>query len=589
MGMYRTQTCGELHQEMVGERVALSGWVHKVRDFGAVTFVDLRDRYGITQVVFDSRYTFEESFALSKKLGHEYVICIEGDVVAREKPNKKISTGEIEVQVEKLQILSEAAVPPFAIADTTIDVHEDLRLAYRYLDMRRGGIIPNLIVRHTVMQATRRVLSQEGFIEVTTPLLSKSTPEGSRDYLIPSRIHPGQLYALPQSPQMFKQLLMVGGLDKYFQVAACCRDEDLRADRQPEFHQIDMEMSFATREQLFAVIEKLMQTIFSECADVTLPTSFPILTHSECMDRYGSDKPDIRFAMEIVDVTDLAESTTSAVFSEAIAAEGLVRGINVEGGARLTRKEIEVYQSLVMQFGFKGIAWIKLQKDGLQGAMVKYIPEQEHVAWIERFAMQEGDCIMVLSGQKKRLLQALDQLRRKIARDFDLIDPNSYAPLWVVDFPLFTWDEQEQKIESETHPFTAPCAEDIDELEAHPLSVRSTGYDLVLNGYEIASGSERIYDRKVQERVFSLLGLSEDEVKDRFGFFVEALTFGTPPHLGAALGLDRLVMILTGTENIKDVIAFPKNHWAQDLMTQAPSCVKEAQLQELGIQTIERS
>jgi len=576
-------TCGDLRPTHVGQKVTLSGWVHRSRNLGAMVFVDVRDRYGITQVMFDPRFSPESIYKGAKELGHEYVIRVEGEVVLRESPNHKIPTGLIEIQAHSMEVLSEACVPPFAIADDTIDVHEDLRLRYRYLDMRRGDIVPTLIMRHKAMQVVRSALTEEEFIEVSTPVLSKSTPEGSRDYLVPSRVHHEHFYALPQSPQMFKQILMVGGLDKYFQIVSCCRDEDLRSDRQPEFHQIDMEMSFATQEGLFPIVEDLIRRIFHECRAVDLAPPFRRMSHRECIERYGTDKPDLRFEMEIVDATDLAKETSSALLNEAVSSGGVVRGLNVKGGARLSRKEIEAYQQVVVQFGFKGIAWMKRQDEGLQGGIAKYIGCNEQPRWIERFEMEVGDCLMILAGEKSRLLKALDQLRRRLGKDFDLIDPSRYEPLWVTDFPLFMWNEEEGRMESETHPFTSPHLDDLDLLDSNPIGVRSMGYDFVINGYEIGSGSQRIHDRGLQKKIFSVLGLTEEEIANRFGFFVEALKFGTPPHLGIALGLDRLIMILIGTENVKDVIAFPKNHWAQDLMTGAPSEVYEAQLKELGV------
>lgn len=580
---FRTITCGELRPTNEGSHVTLSGWVHRNRNLGAMVFIDLRDRYGITQVIFDPRYSPSDLCEQAKRLGHEWVVTIEGDVVLRESPNTKIPTGLVEVRASKLTILSEAAVPPFPVADETIEPHEDLRLKYRYLDMRRGHILSNLIVRHKAMQATRTALSEEGFTEVTTPVLSKATPEGSRDYLVPSRIHHGEFYALPQSPQMYKQLLMIGGLDRYFQVATCCRDEDLRADRQPEFHQIDIEMSFATKDQLFPVAERVLQRIFRECKGVELKTPFPQLTYKECMERYGSDKPDVRFAMELVHVTDLAKKTSFPAFVDAISAKGEVRGLTLKGGAALSRKAIDEYQQLVAQLGFKGLAWLRRQEEGLQGSILKFIDPQDQKTWIDRFELGEGDLSFILAGQKKKLLQALDQLRRRLAKDHHLIDPSVYEPLWVIDFPLFCWNEEENRLDAENHPFTSPNFDDLHFLEKDPLSVRSLGYDLVLNGFEIASGSQRIHDSRLQERIFRLLGYTEEERALRFGFFVEALTYGTPPHLGMAMGLDRIVMILVGTENIRDVVAFPKNQRAIDLMTIAPSEVPLAQLKELGI------
>jgi aspartyl-tRNA synthetase len=581
--VFRTMTCGEARPLHVGQQVILSGWVHKSRNLGSMVFVDLRDRFGITQILFDPRYSPKEVYEAAKGLGHEFVICVEGEVVLRESPNPKIPTGLVEVRPQKLTVLSEAAVPPFPIADETIEPHEDVRLQYRYLDMRRGHILPSLLVRHSAMQATRAALCEEGFTEVTTPMLSKATPEGSRDYLVPSRMHQGQFYALPQSPQMYKQLLMIGGLDRYFQIATCCRDEDLRSDRQPEFHQIDVEMSFATREQLFPIAERVIQRIFRECKGIELKAPFPRLTYRECMERYGSDKPDVRFGMELVDLTDLGQRTSFSPFVEAIAAKGSVRGVPVPGGATLSRKAIDEYQQLVSQFGFKGIGWIRRAPEGLQGSILKHIDQQDHALWCERFGLREGDLGFILAGPTKRLLQALDQLRRRLGKDLNLIDHSRYEPLWVIDFPLFSWNEEENKLEAENHPFTSPNFDDIGRLEEDPLSVRSLGYDLVLNGYEISSGSQRIHDSRLQERIFRLLGYTDEERALRFGFFVEALTYGTPPHLGMALGLDRIVMILTGTENIRDVVAFPKNQRAMDLMTTAPSGVPLQQLQELGI------
>ena len=578
--IFRTMTCGEARTSHAGQQVVLSGWVHKSRNLGSMVFVDLRDRFGITQILFDPRYSPEAVYEAAKNLGNEFVICIEGDIVVRENPNPKISTGAVEVRAQRLTVLSESAVPPFPIADETIEPHEDVRLQYRYLDMRRGHIVPSLLLRHTAMQAARAVMCEEGFTEVTTPMLSKATPEGSRDYLVPSRIHQGKFYALPQSPQMYKQLLMIGGLDRYFQIAACCRDEDLRSDRQPEFHQIDAEMSFATIEQLFPVAEKVLQRIFREGKGIELQGPFRRMTYRECLERYGSDKPDLRFGMELVDATDIAGGSSFAPFTEAIAAKGGVRGLTVQGGASISRKAIDEYQQLVSQFGFKGLGWLKRTPEGLQGSLGKHVDQK---TWCERFGMKEGDLCFVLAGPTKRLLQALDQLRRRLGKDLNLIDPSRFEPLWVIDFPLFCWNEEENRLESENHPFTSPNFDDLDRLEKDPLSVRSLGYDLVLNGYEVLSGSQRIHDSRLQEKIFRLLGYSDEERVNRFGFFVEALRYGTPPHLGFGMGLDRIVMIMTGTDNIRDVVAFPKNQRAMDLMTAAPSEVTPEQLRELGI------
>lgn len=585
MVVYRTVTCGELRSEAVGKEVILSGWVHRIRNLGSMVFVDLRDRYGVTQVVFDLRFTPQDVYDLSKQLSSEYVVSIEGEAVFRENPNHKIPTGRVEIFAKKLKILSEAKTLPFPVADETMDVHEETRLKYRYLDLRRGKLLSNLILRHQAMQAARSSLSDDGFIEVSTPILSKSTPEGARDYLVPSRVHQGQFYALPQSPQMFKQILMVGGLDKYFQIATCFRDEDLRADRQPEFQQIDIEMSFASRDELFPIVERLVQRMFRVCKGVELQAPFRRLTHRECMERYGCDKPDVRFGMTLVEATDLAKKTSAPFLAEAIAAQGVVKGINFKKGAFLSRREIEEYTSLVSQFGFKGLAWIKKTPEGLQGPLSKSIDHKEVPSWVERFEIEDGDLIFVLAGGRKKLLQALDQLRRRIAKDHGLIDQSAYEPLWVIDFPLFSWNEEEGKMESEHNPFTSPHLEDIDLIEKRPLDMRSSSYDLVINGYEIASGAQRIHEGALQEKVFQLIGLTEEECRDRFGFFVEALRYGTPPHLGTALGFDRVIMILSGADSIRDVVAFPKNQRAVDPMTEAPSGVTVEQLQELGIRT----
>ncbi len=588
----RTHTCGELGSEDRGSSVTLTGWVHKTRNLGSLVFFDIRDRWGLTQAVADLRFTPNEVYERAKALRLEDVVAVRGTVALRENPNVLLKTGLIEIQVEDIQVLSKANVPPFSIPDDGTEINEELRLKYRYLDMRKGKVIDNLVLRHEVMQSTRKYLSESGFVEVSTPILGKSTPEGARDYLVPSRVHHGHFYALPQSPQMFKQLLMVGGLDRYFQIATCFRDEDLRADRQPEFQQIDIEMSFATHEELFPIIEGLVSTIFKETRGVHIDKPFLRLTYAECMEKYGCDKPDLRFDMPLIDASDLALRTEFGVFKDAVHAGGIVRGLCVKGGSSMSRKEIDEYTKLVSQFGFKGLAWLKLQAEKkdeslnrLQGPIAKFISIEEEESWISRFEMQEGDIILLVAGHKKRALQALDQLRRKLGKDLGLIKPDSFAVLWVTDFPLFAWNEEENRLESEHHPFTSPNFLDIDLIETAPLRVRSSSYDLVLNGYEIASGSQRIHDGELQDKIFSVLGLDEEERKEKFGFFVEALRYGTPPHLGVALGFDRIIMIMNGTENIRDVIAFPKNQKAVDLMMAAPSHVTEQQLNELAIKT----
>jgi aspartyl-tRNA synthetase len=581
--VFRNTKCGELSRDDVGKEVIIAGWVHRIRNLGSMLFIDLRDRFGITQIVCHEATTEKELFEKAKSIGNEYVIRVQGHVSLRQTPNVKVATGEIEVILKDLQVLSEAKVPPFSIADDSIEPSEDLRLTYRYLDMRRGPLLDNLLLRHELMQTARSSLSQQGFTEVSTPMLTKATPEGSRDYLVPSRVHHGHFYALPQSPQMFKQLLMIGGLDRYFQIATCCRDEDLRSDRQPEFHQIDIEMSFGTIDTLFPVVEKLVQDIFRVCKGIEIKTPFPRLSYRECMETYGSDKPDLRFKIPLVDCSDLASKTSFNAFKQVLEDGGIVRGLTVPKGLASGRKEIESYQHFVQSLGFAGLAHLKLQEGKLLGPIAKYIEEKDVAAWIDRFSLQEGEIAYILAGVKKKVLQGLDQLRRKLGRECSLIRSGVYVPLWVIDFPLFSWNEDEQKLESENHPFTSPNFDDLPLLETDPLAARSLGYDLVLNGYEVSSGSQRIHDSKLQKKIFDLLGYSQEETVKRFGFFIEALQYGTPPHLGAALGVDRLAMILCGTDNIRDVVAFPKNQKGVDLMTKAPSDVLREQLHELGI------
>lgn len=582
----RTHTLGTLRKENVGEMVKLSGWVHRRRDHGGLIFIDLRDRFGITQLVFDPKISID-MHTLAEKLRSEWVIHAQGKVTARKEglENIGLATGAIEVQVYELEILSKAKTPPFSIADDTVDVHEEHRLKYRYLDLRRGKIANNLVLRHKTMLSIRNYMDQNGFLEISTPILAKSTPEGARDYLVPSRIHPGSFYALPQSPQIFKQLLMVGGMDRYFQIAPCFRDEDLRADRQPEFTQIDIEMSFEKRETLFNVIEGLLKRIFKEILDLDIPTPFIHMTHQECIDKYGTDKPDLRFGMPLHDIQAIAEKSDFSVFKEQIQGGGIVKALCVKGGSDISRKGIEEYTSFVNRFGIQGLAWMKVQIDGrLNSNIVKFFPIECQNELIEKTGAKADDLIFMLADTKERVNQAFDHLRRKLARDRSLIVPSQYAFLWVVDFPLFAWNREEGRLESEHHPFTSPLFEDIPLIDIEPLKVRSSSYDLVLNGYELASGSQRVHDPELQEKIFQVLNLTKEAIKERFGFFVEALSYGTPPHLGAALGLDRLVMILTQTDNIRDVIAFPKTQKASDLMLECPSAVSDKQLQELSLQ-----
>jgi len=580
----RSHDCGALREKEIGEAVTLSGWVHRHRDHGGLIFVDLRDRYGLTQLVFDPAVD-ENLHHDAEKLHSEWVISIKGHVRARAEGmnNPKLSTGAVEILVDEMTILSPAKTPPFSIADEKIKVNEELRLKYRYLDLRRGPLLNNLVLRHKAMIATRKFMDTQGFLEVQTPIMAKSTPEGARDYLVPSRIYPGSFYALPQSPQIFKQLLMVSGVDRYFQIAPCFRDEDLRSERQPEHHQIDIEMSFGTANELFPILEGLISSVFKECVDVDIDKPFRQISYNTCIDRYGTDKPDLRFGMELHRLDDIAKRSDFSVFLEQISGGGAVKGLCVKGGADISRKGIDNYTSFVGQLGIKGLAWMKKQEGKLTSSIVKFFSEDLQAEIIERLGVEDGDLIFIIADELGRCNQALDHLRRKLARDRDLIKPNHYEMLWVTDFPLFSWNDDEGRLDSEHHPFTAPSLEDMHLLDEDPIKTRSSSYDLVINGHEIGSGSQRIHDPALQEKIFNILQLTEDDIEKKFGFFVEALKYGTPPHLGMGFGLDRLLMILSNTENIRDVIAFPKTQKASDLMMACPSNVEKTQLDELGV------
>lgn len=581
----RTHTCGELNRSHLKQNVTLSGWVHRRRDHGGLIFIDLRDRFGLTQLIFDPAIVSKEMFKSAERLRSEWVLSIKGVVIPRAEgmTNPKLPTGEIEIQVKELDILSPAKTPPFSICDEETDVNEELRLKYRYLDIRRGDIAKKLTLRHQAMLSTRQFMSKHGFLEISTPILAKSTPEGARDYLVPARIYQGNFYALPQSPQIFKQLLMVAGMDRYFQIATCFRDEDLRADRQPEFTQIDLEMSFGTPDDLMHLLEELVATIFKECIGVDIPSKFPHMKYRDCLESYGTDRPDLRFEMPLVRIDDIAKRSTFGVFLEQLAADGIVKAICVKGGAEISRKEIEGYTQFVSKFGLSGLAWMKNTPEGLSSNIVKFFPQELLDALITRLNIEQNDLIFIAAAPEDRVNQALDHLRRKLAKDRHLIDPNALNFLWVTDFPLLRWNAEEKRLESEHHPFTSPHFEDIHFLDADPLKVRALAYDLVLNGYEIGGGSQRIHNSELQEKIFQILKLTSEEIKEKFGFFVEALQYGTPPHLGLAFGLDRIVMILARTENIRDVIAFPKTQKASDLMMQCPSKVSAKQLEELKI------
>lgn len=578
--MYRTNTCGELNESNIGQKVILAGWIQTIRDKGFLTWIDLRDRYGITQLVFDEQRTDKDLIDKAKKLGREFVIQASGTVIERSSKNPNLPTGAIEILVEELSILNPSLVPPFTIEDET-DGGEELRMKYRYLDIRRNPVKEKLIFRSKVAQLVRNYLSQEGFIEVETPVLIKSTPEGARDFVVPSRMNPGQFYALPQSPQTFKQLLMVGGLDKYFQLVKCFRDEDLRADRQPEFTQIDCEMSFVEQEDILRTFEGLTKHLLKELKNLSFD-NFPRMTYAEAMKKYGNDKPDIRFGMEFIEFNEELQNSGFKVFDEA----ELVVGINVEKCAVYTRKQLDELIDWVKrpQIGASGLVYIRYNEDGsIKSSVDKFYSEEKLKAVIQKANAQPGDLILILSGQAHKVRPQLSALRMELAERLGLRNPEVYAPLWVVDFPLLEWDEEENRYVAMHHPFTSPKPEDIPLLDTHPGEVRANAYDLVLNGNEIGGGSVRIYNKELQGKMLSLLGFSQEEAEAQFGFLMNAFKFGAPPHGGIAFGFDRFVAILGGQEVIRDYIAFPKNNSGRDVMIDAPSYIHEQQLEELNL------
>ena len=576
--MFRTHTNGELSLKNLNETVTLAGWVQTIRDKGFMIWVDLRDRYGITQLVFDEERTSKDLLEKAKNLGREFVIQVEGKVIERASKNPKIPTGEIEILVEKLTVLNESVLPPFTIEDET-DGGEELRMKYRYLDIRRNPVKDKLIFRHKIAQKVRNYLSEQGFIEVETPVLIKSTPEGARDFVVPSRMNEGQFYALPQSPQTFKQLLMVGGMDKYFQIVKCFRDEDLRADRQPEFTQIDCEMAFVEQEDVMNVFEGLAKNLLEETTGKKFG-QFPRMTFAEAMKKYGNDKPDIRFGMEFVELNDLVKGKEFKIFDEA----ELVVGINVEGKVDYTRKQIDELIDWVKrpQIGASGMVWVKFQEDGvLTSSVNKFYNEADLKAIAEKFNAQKGDLMLIMSGDTNKVKAQLSALRMELGNRLGLRKGDEFAPLWVVDFPLLEWDEESGRYHAMHHPFTSPKPEDIPLLETSPGEVRANAYDLVLNGNEIGGGSIRIYDKDLQSKMFALLGFSPEEAEAQFGFLMNAFRYGAPPHGGLAFGFDRLVAILDGNEVIRDYIAFPKNNSGRDVMIDAPSQISQDQLDEL--------
>ncbi len=577
--MYRTHNNGELRLQDVNSEVTLCGWVAKRRNFGALVFIDLRDRYGITQLVFN-----EDIATQISDVRNEYVLQVKGTVVERKDKNPKLATGEIEVVVREVKIVNTAITTPMIIADET-DALEDTRLKYRYLDLRRPVLQKNLILRNRITLLVRNYLAKYGFTEVETPILCRSTPEGARDYLVPSRISKGEFYALPQSPQLYKQLLMVGGMDRYFQIARCFRDEDLRADRQPEFSQIDIEMSFVDEEDIWSMTEGLMKEIFKDIKGIDLP-EFKRIPYDTCMERYGSDKPDLRFDMPLYNVSEVFANTEFKVFENCLNEGGIIQAMNVKNGAdKFSRKQLDKLQDYVKVYGAKALANLKLTAEGFAGSVTKVLSDAEKEALRIMLNIEENDIVFFVADKKKVAQSSLGALRVKLGHDLDLINKDVYEFLWVTDFPMFEYDENENRYVAAHHPFTSPNLEDVDKLLSDPAHCYSRAYDLVLNGYELLSGSIRIHDQKLQEKVFEAIGMTLEEAHEKFSWFMDAFQYGTPPHGGVGIGLERLTMILAGTDNIRDVVAFPKTASASDLMAQAPSPVDPAQLKELGIET----
>ena len=588
-GLHRSHRCTEVNNTMIGEEVTLMGWVQKRRNLGSLIFVDLRDRSGMMQVVFDEPVIGSEGFAKAGTLRSEYVVAIVGKVQKRSAAvNENLKTGDIEVFATELRVLSEAQTPPFPI-ESGIQTKEELRLKYRYLDLRRPDLQQNLMMRSKVMGVIRAFLQDEGFLEIETPILQKSTPEGARDYLVPSRVHPGSFYALPQSPQLFKQLLMCSGYDRYFQIAKCFRDEDLRADRQPEFTQVDMEMSFVDMDDVLDVNERLIARVFKDTLGVEVPLPLKRMTWQEAMDRFGSDKPDVRFGMELVDVSEVVKDCGFGVFTGALENGGSVRGINVKGQGAMSRKKIDKLVDHAKGCGAKGLAYLAINEDGTyKSSFAKFMTEEEMAALVAAMDGQPGDLLLFAADRNKSVWEVLGSLRLQLGKEFNLYDPNEFAFLWVVDFPQFEWSDDQNRYVAMHHPFTMPYEEDIDKLTTDPGAVRAKAYDIVLNGCELGGGSIRIYQSDVQEKMFNALGFTNEEAHERFGFLLDAFSYGVPPHAGLAFGLDRMIMLMMHAESIRDVIAFPKVKDASCLMTEAPTPVDQTQLDELGLELEEQ-
>ena len=587
-GMKRTHRCAELSKAQVGQTVTVMGWVQKSRNKGGVVFVDLRDRSGVLQIIFEENKCGTEIFEKAGKLRSEFVIAVTGQVCERAGAvNKNLATGEIEVIAEQLRILSESETPPFPIEENS-KTKEELRLKYRYLDLRRPDIQKNIMMRSRACAVIRNFLTEEGFLEIETPMLTKSTPEGARDYLVPSRVHPGSFYALPQSPQLFKQLLMVSGYDRYFQLARCFRDEDLRADRQPEFTQVDMELSFVDVDDVIDVNERLLARLFKEIIGVDVPLPIQRMTWQEAMDRFGSDKPDTRFGMELNDVTDVVRDCEFAVFKNAIADGGSVRGINAKGQGTMPRKKIDALVAFVKDYGAKGLAYIAIQPDGsIKSSFAKFMKDEEMQALIAAMQGEPGDLLLFAADKNKIVYASLGALRLELADKMGLLDKNQYNFLWVTEFPLLEWSDEENRFQAMHHPFTMPMEEDLQYIDTDPGRVRAKAYDIVLNGTEIGGGSVRIHQDDIQEKMFEALGFTKERAHEQFGFLLDAFKYGVPPHAGLAYGLDRLIMLMAKVDSIRDVIAFPKVKDASCLLTNAPDTVDEKQLEELGIRVNE--
>ncbi len=582
--MLRTHTCGELRIDHVGNKVTLCGWVQKLRDKGGVLWIDLRDRYGITQLIFEEEVTDPGLIEKAKQAGREFVLKAEGEVVERYSKNEAIPTGDIEVRVSGLDFLNGSKVPPFTIEEDT-DGGEDLRMKYRYLDIRRDAVKRKLELRHLMMEKVRAYLSGEEFMEVETPYLIKSTPEGARDFVVPSRLNAGEFYALPQSPQTFKQLLMVGGLDRYFQIVKCFRDEDFRADRQPEFTQIDCEMSFVEREDVLNTFEGMVKFLYKEIKDIDLG-DFPRIPYDEAMQRYGSDKPDLRFGMEFVELNDVAQGMGFGVFDNA----ELVVGISADGCAEYSRKQLDELTDFVKkpQIGAKGLVYVKYNEDGsFKSSVDKFFDQGALAKWAEKFDAKPGDLLLILAGEMNQTRKALNELRLEMGDRLGLKDKDKVAPAWITDFPLVEWDEDSQRYHAMHHPFTSPSLEDMDKIESDPGNIKANAYDLVINGVEAGGGSIRIHNRELQEKMFKVLGFSDEEAKEQFGFLMGAFEYGAPPHGGIAFGFDRLCAIMAGEQSIRDFIAFPKNNSGRDIMIDSPSKIADEQLKELNIKLIE--